>query len=205
METDDGGWLVFQRRAGGRRDFYKNWNQYARGFGVLDRDFWYGLEAIHMLTTAMKTELRVDLQFANGTALFAHYHTFHVASAKDNYRLTVTDYDNRSTIDDALSGGVTPHNGHQFTTYDRDNDALYVGNCAVHYQETGIGGGGWWYSDCGNTLLNANYFHEPNNHGVIWTHNNEGERFTFVEMKMRPKIWHCGNMDQRSLEELFIL
>ena len=205
METADGGWLVFQRRMGGRRNFYKNWKQYSRGFGVLDRDFWYGLESLHMLTTAVRTELRVDLMYANGTSVFAHYHTFHVANERDNYRLTVTDYDASSTIDDALGAGLSPHNGQEFSTYDRDNDGSSELNCAEFLEFIGAGGGGWWYNNCGNTAPNSNYYYEKDNPGVVWFHDGNDEKFTFIEMKMRPKIWHCGNMDQRSLEDLFIL
>ena len=158
-----------------------------------------------MLTTAVRTELRVDLRFANGTAVFAHYHTFHVANERDNYRLTATDYDSSSTVDDAFSAGLNPHNGLEFTTYDRDNDGNFLVNCAVLYELTGIGGGGWWYNNCGNTLPNSNYYYDEDDPGVIWVQGGEAVRFPFMEMKMRPKIWHCSNMDQRSLEDLFIL
>lgn len=170
---------------------------------MLDRDFWLGLDTLHMLTSVYEqTELRVDLRFPNGTALFAHYNTFHVANEQQNYQLTVTDYDNSSTVDDSLSGGVSPHNGREFTTYDRDNDGLYGFNCAEYYELHSIGGGGWWYNSCGNTLLTANYFYTPPDRspgpphlGVVWTHQNAEERFTFVELKMRPKSWHCQNIN----------
>ena len=46
-----GGWLVIQRREDGSEDFHRNWVEYEDGFGSLTGEFWYGLRALHCLTS----------------------------------------------------------------------------------------------------------------------------------------------------------
>uniref|UniRef100_A0A670K3Z9 Fibrinogen C-terminal domain-containing protein n=1 Tax=Podarcis muralis TaxID=64176 RepID=A0A670K3Z9_PODMU len=50
MDTDGGGWLVFQKRLDGSVDFYRTWNDYKKGFGNQLSEFWLGNENIHLLT-----------------------------------------------------------------------------------------------------------------------------------------------------------
>ena len=196
MTTDGGGWLVILRRTGGERAFNKPWKKYQKGFGVLDRDFWLGLDAMHELTTRASTELRVDLQHWNGTEIYAHYSTFHVAGPEDNYRLTVDDYDNHSTADASLIWNT----GMQFSTFDRDNDKWGY-SCSTVLANSG----GWWYRRCGGVYLTVSYFdHDGNPIGVIWLTNQRRTRYARAEMKIRPKAWHCGNIPIQSMENLFV-
>ena len=194
MTTDGGGWLVILRRTGGKRAFNKPWRKYQKGFGVLDKDFWLGLDAMHQLTTLAFTELRVDLKHWNGTEIYAHYSTFHVAGSEDNYRLTVADYDDRSTADASLTSGM------QFSTLDRDNDEWGL-SCSTEFANSG----GWWYWRCGGVFLTESYFdHDGNPLGISWFTNLQEKRYARAEMKIRPKAWHCGNIPIPSKENLFV-
>ncbi|XP_074078193.1 tenascin-N [Macrotis lagotis] len=175
MDTDGGGWIVFQRRNTGQLDFFKRWRSYVEGFGDPTREFWFGLEKLHNLTTGtpVQYEVRVDLQTANESA-YAVYDFFQVASSKDRYKLTVGKY--RGTAGDALSY----HNGWKFTTFDRDND-IALSNCALTHH------GGWWYKNCHLANPNGRYGETKHSEGVNWEPW-KGHEFSipYVELKIRP-------------------
>ncbi|KAF0313950.1 Angiopoietin-related protein 7 [Amphibalanus amphitrite] len=75
METDGGGWTVFQRREDilPREDFYRNWTEYKDGFGDFTGEFWWGLEKLWLLTgtPGRRYELRVDLGDFDGEKRYA--------------------------------------------------------------------------------------------------------------------------------------
>ncbi|CAB4021381.1 Hypothetical predicted protein [Paramuricea clavata] len=69
MQTDGGGWTVFQRRQDASVDFYRGWQDYKNSFGDLNGNFWLGLDRIHRLTKSGQNILRVDLMdWTNDTA-----------------------------------------------------------------------------------------------------------------------------------------
>ena len=160
METDGGGWTVFQKRMNGLVNFYLGWNEYAEGFGDLSGEFWLGLEKIHRLTANdTNSTLRVDLgDFANLTS-YAEYSTFSIGNASTEYTLTVGGYS--GTAGDALAY----HNNEKFTTKDRNND-LDINNCASHWL------GAWWFKACYHSHLNGLYIGQRQLQwfGIIWYH-----------------------------------
>ena len=158
METDGGGWTVFQRRMNGTLSFYRNWIDYERGFGVLSGEFWLGLGKIHRLT-ASATELRVDLADFERSMRFAKYSTVSIGDDGSKFRLTVSGHS--GTAGDSLSY----NNNHQFSTKDQDNDGS-SGHCAQSRT------GAWWYNACTHSNLNGVYYSGPNspfNKGVFWS------------------------------------
>ena len=180
METDGGGWTVFQRRQDGSVDFYRGWVDYEMGFGELDNEFWLGLSKIHRLTK-IDSSLHVDLEHFNQSTRYAHYDTFSVGDVSAEYVLTVGGYS--GTAGDSL-GGVS---GMKFSTKDNDND-VSSSHCAQSYQ------GAWWFKACHHSYLNGQY---P--HGVQWPHWPGPLKFT--EMKLResypPSLYkqYCCNAD----------
>jgi hypothetical protein len=87
MQTDGGGWTVFQRRQNASVDFYRGWQDYKNGFGDLNSNFWLGLNKIHRLTKSGQNVLRVDLTDWTSSIAYAKYGSFSVASESDGYRL----------------------------------------------------------------------------------------------------------------------
>ncbi|XP_070173660.1 ficolin-2-like [Littorina saxatilis] len=87
QDTDGGGWLVFQRRQDGSVDFFRNWTEYQTGFGDLLGEFWLGLDALHLLTSRQRYELRVDLMSFEGTEGNITYSNFNISDSSDGYRL----------------------------------------------------------------------------------------------------------------------
>ncbi|KAM7144069.1 ficolin-2-like isoform 5-T5 [Macrochelys suwanniensis] len=178
MDTDGGGWIVFQRRVDGTMDFYRDWNSYKRGFGSQLSEFWLGNDNIHLLTSLGTNELRVDLRDFDNNYLFATFGSFKIAGETEKYKLILGAFVN-STAGDSL----TIHNNMPFTTQDRDNDQ-YSGNCATSFK------GAWWYKDCHWSNLNGLYLrgsHESYADGVNWK-TGRGHKYSYkmAEMKFRP-------------------
>ena len=178
MESDGGGWTVFQRRFEGTTDFYRGLDAYIEGFGHLNSDHWLGLERIYHLAALANYELRVDLEAFDGVRRYAKYDMFRLSDKIDNFMLHISGYS--GDAGDALA----IHHHQEFTTKDADHDN-YDGNCANHCH------GAWWYNNCqasNGSNLNGLYLGQGStgHRGIQWT-----EWTTDVlkktEMKMRRK------------------
>lgn len=183
METDGGGWTVFQKRddVEPQEDFYQPWLEYKRGFGDLQKQFWLGNDRLSILTNQNSYQLRVDLEDFDGEKRFAQYDNFRIANEFDKYRLTIGAY-LKGDANDSMSG----HNGMKFSTKDQDND-IYENSCAQKFT------GAWWYSACHSSNLNGAYLRGPHPAiyaaGVHWFAF-KGHYYSLKrsEMKIRP-IW----------------
>ncbi|XP_053414755.1 ficolin-1-like isoform X2 [Nycticebus coucang] len=177
MDTDGGGWTVFQRRADSSVDFYRDWDAYKRGFGSQLGEFWLGNDNIHALTAQGTSELRVDLVDFKGTHQFAKYHSFKMGSEADKYKLVLGAFAEGNAGD-----SLTYHNNYPFSTKDQDNDNVSQ-NCAVQYH------GAWWYASCHLSNLNGLYLggdHESFANGINWK-TGKGYNYSYKvsEMKFR--------------------
>ncbi|XP_038061411.1 microfibril-associated glycoprotein 4-like [Patiria miniata] len=183
METDGGGWIVFQRRQDGSVDFYRNWAEYQSGFGDLSGEFWLGNDNLVTLTSDDSRgtwELRVDLEDWENNTAWAKYSDFKLS--RGNYSLIIGRYNASSTAGDSLG----PHKGSPFTTKDRDNDAWGAENCAQTYT------GAWWFDKCFTSHLNGAYY--PQGHvgfaeGVQWR---KWKGYTYSLKKCSMKMRELG-------------
>ena len=99
MTTDGGGWIVVLRRLKElpkrRSDFFeRSQKEYRRGFGLLDRNFWFGLNKLYKLTTRSNVyaQVRFELMSSDDREFWLEYDTFAVGPETNNYTLTIGNY-----------------------------------------------------------------------------------------------------------------
>uniref|UniRef100_A0A1I8I3K5 Fibrinogen C-terminal domain-containing protein n=1 Tax=Macrostomum lignano TaxID=282301 RepID=A0A1I8I3K5_9PLAT len=146
-------WISIQRRVDNSTDFYRNWTEYAAGFGEgAHTNHWLalascgcellsielclttaGLRAVHSLTWPSGRALRMRMKLWNGTELWADYSSFSVASEADKFRLNVSGFHGSHP---SLGDCMTWCNGMKFSTHDKDND-VSMRNCAKKFAEVG--------------------------------------------------------------------
>ncbi|XP_069799820.1 ficolin-1-B-like isoform X2 [Dendropsophus ebraccatus] len=179
MESDGGGWTVFQRRMDGSVEFFRGWDDYRTGFGGQSSEFWLGNDNLHRLTADGNFHLRVDLIDFSNVHTYASFSDFSVADEAHNYTLGSIQFMGGSAGD-----SLTYHKNNSFSTKDRDNDKASH-NCAASYR------GGWWYSSCHDSNLNGLYLrgnHSSYANGVNWL-KGRGYHYSYrvSEMKFRPQ------------------
>ena len=178
METDGGGWTVFQRRQDGSVSFDRNWTDYENGFGNLTGSFWLGLSKIHRLTKERIKTLRIDLKDFSDNTAFAKYANFSIGDNTTQYTLFIGNYSGTAGED---ANGLLNHNGEKFAT--RDNDIPY--GCTASYSN-----GGWWYASavsgqCFWTILNGVYGQSIATwQGIYWYQWTGSNNLKYTDMKI---------------------
>ncbi|KFM82353.1 Techylectin-5A, partial [Stegodyphus mimosarum] len=178
MDTDGGGWTVIQRRGNFSRPedyFFKNWDEYKRGFGKLNEDFWFGNDNIYAFTNQKLYSVRFELMDYNGIKAYAVYDKFWIQEEDLSYRLHISGY--YGNAGDAMAF----HNNQKFSTKDRKNDNYGSASCAAHRK------GAWWYKDCSQANLNGLYLRNVSNHtGVLWEKFRNLQSLKSSEIMIRP-------------------
>ncbi|XP_071835786.1 uncharacterized protein [Apostichopus japonicus] len=203
MESNGGGWTVFQRRSSASVDFYLGWLDYKNGFGNKNQDHWLGNKYIHSMTNQKTYQLRIDLRDSASSSYYAIYSTFSITDEADKYRLSVGSHSG-NTGNDRLSY----NNNRQFSTKDQDNDGYSSYDCAEGHR------GGWWYRYyyyysycstsgyycyffpdgsycryCGYSNLNGDYDGSTRGTYMFWyssSLNTYGCSLQYTDMKIRP-------------------
>uniref|UniRef100_A0A131YTL8 Fibrinogen-related domain containing protein n=1 Tax=Rhipicephalus appendiculatus TaxID=34631 RepID=A0A131YTL8_RHIAP len=165
METDGGGWTVIQKRGQYGNNayyFYRNWTQYASGFGDPAKEYWIGNEALHALTSTDEV-MTLGVFLANSTenGVWINYDSFCISNENDNYAMKIGKY-----VGPAGWDALSYANKMMFSTFDRDNDQSTTNNCALIYK------GAWWFQKCHNSNLNGlnlNGYHDSKGDGIDWS------------------------------------
>uniref|UniRef100_A0A224Y5Y0 Fibrinogen-related domain containing protein n=1 Tax=Rhipicephalus zambeziensis TaxID=60191 RepID=A0A224Y5Y0_9ACAR len=186
METDGGGWTVIQERGQYGNNayyFYRNWTQYASGFGDPAKEYWIGNEALHALTsTDEMMTLRVFLGNSTEDGVWIDYDSFRISNKNDNYAIKIGKY-----VGPAGWDALSYANNMMFSTFDRDNDQS-TNNCALIYK------GAWWFQKCHNSNLNGlnlNGYHDSKGDGIDWSSNVGSQlgthhSYPWARMMIRP-------------------
>uniref|UniRef100_A0A2M4DQS9 Putative ficolin n=1 Tax=Anopheles darlingi TaxID=43151 RepID=A0A2M4DQS9_ANODA len=177
MEQFGGGWIVIQHRFNGLVDFYQNWDQYRAGFGVVDSEFWLGLERIHQITMARAHEVVIEMRDFFGNYGYSRYDAFQVGSESEQYILkTLGSYS--GTAGDSMS---QLDRGSKFSTKDRDNDPVSSGHFAAMDE------GAWWYGSSNSATLNGPYKNVTESYkSIVWrSFKNDVRGLSFTRMMIR--------------------
>ncbi|XP_002019253.2 techylectin-5B [Drosophila persimilis] len=174
-------WTVIARRTNGDLNFFRSWQECKKGFGDIAGDFFIGLDKLHVITKSQTHVLYVHLEDFEGNTRYAQYDEFFIESENQLYRLTKL-----GAFTGDAGDSLSSQKGHNFTTYDRDNDIKPETNCALDYM------GPWWHKHCTYSNLFAIYVNgtvsSMERKGVNWA---AWRGFAYslkvIQMMVRPK------------------
>ncbi|XP_062595346.1 angiopoietin-related protein 6-like [Saccostrea cucullata] len=174
MESAGGGWTVIQHRNrdNPRVNFNTTWDEYKRGFGDVNGNYWIGNDAIRKLTTAYENSLYIRMESTKKKSYEVQYTLFSISNETDGYRLSLGQ--KSGNIADKFRSWHEVVN-HPFSTFDHARN-----RCAAQC------GSGWWYKNCALVNLNAPFAGGPRDpvwEGII----SSGSDLFLSEMMIKRK------------------
>ncbi|XP_061598143.1 angiopoietin-related protein 7-like isoform X2 [Cololabis saira] len=182
METEGGGWTVFQRRRDGSVSFNRGWSEYRDGFGEPRGEHWLGNQHLHLLSSQGHHSLRIHLQDWSPVHRHALYQTFRIDNEENRYRLHVSGFS--GTVEDSFGWY---HDQHSFSTPDTGNICAEISHA------------GWWFHQCFYANLNGVYYkggrYSLKAHnllgpdGIVWFSWKDSDFYSLkaVTMMIRPR------------------
>ena len=119
--------------------FNRTLEEYENGFGDPSGEFWYGLKNIFCFTQNEAAELRIDLEYPNGTTGFVHYKRFSISTGS-TYTASATEFKTSLGVkSDLFNPARISYNRQRYypTFYERSR-------C----RSSNIRIGGWWDTSC---------------------------------------------------------
>ncbi|XP_075155971.1 uncharacterized protein LOC142229306 [Haematobia irritans] len=167
-------WTTIVRRLDGSVSFDLTWDEYKKGFGNVNGEFFIGLEKLHALTTyGGPQELLVVLGDDKNQTRYAKYDVFQVGSESEEYAIIQL-----GTYSGDAGDSLSTHAGMKFVTKDKISD---------YWQD--IRGGGWWRSPNSMCDLTSYYYPIDGLYGIFWaTWGNWQNTLSYAEMMVRSKV-----------------
>ncbi|XP_076802157.1 fibroleukin-like [Clavelina lepadiformis] len=177
-------WTTIQRRMNGEVNFNRGWDDYVRGFGNPQGEYWLGLENIYRLSRLTISpssifhlpkppEVGFDLEDWDGVKTFDEYKMVLMEPKESNYKLYVAGRNTSSCFK------TSPIFFGYFSTPDVDNDRDDNSNCAQEFKS------GWWFNTyCDRSNLNQpypKYKQDMTYYNIFW------------------ESWYCINPDETAL------
>ncbi|WAR29464.1 FCN2-like protein [Mya arenaria] len=197
MDTDQGGWTVFQHRMNGNVDFYRNFSSYENGFGSLQGEFWFGLKLMYEMTSRTSNDLRIDITRGSGSTGYIVYADFSVG-AGSNYTLHVGNIRSKSGRL-KLMNEMTSRTSNDLRI-DITHSSGYTGY--IVYADFNVGAGSNYTLHVGNTLSERGGFNTYNNCSAFSTfdHDNDLSSSSNCAVILHGGWWYndciyCANLN----------
>ena len=152
QETDNGGWIMYQRRVDGTLNFTRNWEQYKHRFGTNGdntTELWLGNENVYQLLQSYGNkvvDLRIEVDTFYGDLGWIESSSFTMRNEAALYSMNWATTTASTTL---MAREWDRHKTHSFKTYDKFGSRR---RCLKVYK------GGWWYrKGCSLVRLNGEY------------------------------------------------